>query len=280
MNALFDLDDISVRYGDHTAVDGVSLQLRRDRITAIIGPNGCGKSTLLRAVARLQAPSVGRVTLDDQDVSNIPPRVYARRVAVLPQAPTAPESLTVADLVARGRDPHRRWWDGWSQADEDAVRESLAQTGLMDLAERSLESLSGGQRQRAWIALALAQRTDALLLDEPTTYLDIAHQLDVLDTVQNLHHERGLTVIMVLHDLSLAARYADEIVAIRDGRVVAAGNAHEVMTPDVLREVFDVDCRVLLDDDTGRPLVVPGVSLIGRKMTGPDRPTPEATHVR
>jgi len=280
MNALFDLDDISVRYGDHTAVDGVSLQLRRDRITAIIGPNGCGKSTLLRTVARLQPLSVGRVTLDDQEVSSIPPRVYARRVAVLPQSPAAPESLTVADLVARGRDPHRRWWDGWSQADEDAVRESLAQTALVELADRPLESLSGGQRQRAWIALALAQRTDALLLDEPTTYLDIAHQLDVLDTVQRLHHERGLTVIMVLHDLSLAARYADEVVAMRDGRVVAAGTAHEVVTPDVLREVFDVDCRVLLDDGTGRPFVIPGVSLVGREMTRPDGSTPDSTPVR
>lgn len=257
MSAGFEVEDVVVRFGDHTAVDGVSLRIRPGRITAVIGPNGCGKSTLLRAVARLQAPDAGRITLDGADAHRIPPGEYARRVAVLPQAPIAPASLTVADLVARGRDPHRRWFDRWSAADETAVHEALAQTGLVELADRALESLSGGQRQRAWIALALAQRTGVLLLDEPTTYLDIAHQLEVLDTVRLLHREREVTVMMVLHDLSLAARYADDLVAMRDGRVVATGSPVEVITPGVLREVFGVECRVLVDEDDGHPIVVP-----------------------
>jgi iron complex transport system ATP-binding protein len=257
MSATFSVTDVAVRFGDRAAVDGVSIEIPRGEITAIVGPNGCGKSTLLRTMARLLTPSSGSVHLDGENVHGINPRTFATRVALLPQGPTAPDNLTVADLVARGRDPYRRWYDQWSRADEAVIAEALERTGMAELAERPLESLSGGQRQRAWIALALAQQTDVLLLDEPTTFLDIAHQLEVLDTIRTLHSEHGVTVVMVLHDLSLAARYADNLLAMRDGRLIAAGTVHTVVTPAILRDVFGVECTVLEDTESGRPVVIP-----------------------
>ena len=191
----------------------------------MIGPNGCGKSTLLRALGRLLQAHRGQVLLDGKRIDRIPTREVAKVLGLLPQAPIAPEGLTVADLVARGRHPHQAWYRQWSADDEDAVAEALDWTGIADLAERPVDELSGGQRQRAWISMALAQGTDLLLLDEPTTFLDLAHQVDVLDLVRRLHTEAGRTVVMVLHDLNLAARYADRLVAMRDGRIVAAGEA-------------------------------------------------------
>lgn len=253
----FHTDQLTVRFGERAALADVGLELPADTITAIVGPNGCGKSTLLRTIARLVRPTAGAVTLGGEDIGGIERRSYARRVALLPQAPQAPDNLTVIDLVGRGRDPHRRWFDQWSRPDEEIVGDALLRTGLTEFADRPLETLSGGQRQRAWIALALAQRTEILLLDEPTTYLDLAHQLDVLDTVADLHHRDRVTVIMVLHDLSLAARYADHLIAMRDGRVVDTGAVAEVLTPDLVRRVFDVEARILPDPDTGRPLIVP-----------------------
>ncbi|MEU4574525.1 ABC transporter ATP-binding protein [Nonomuraea sp. ATR24] len=248
---------VKLGYGDRTIVDGLDLGIEAGTVTTIIGPNGCGKSTLLRALGRLLKPQGGEVLLDGKRIDRIPTREVAKVLGVLPQAPTAPEGLTVADLVARGRHPHQTWYRQWSTDDESAVAEALTMTGLADLAERPLDELSGGQRQRAWISMALAQGTDLLLLDEPTTFLDLAHQVEVLELVRRLHHASGRTIVMVLHDLNLAARYADRLVAMRGGRVIAAGEPHEVLTEELLREVFELDAKVIPDPVAGTPLVVP-----------------------
>jgi iron complex transport system ATP-binding protein len=232
----------------------------------VIGPNGCGKSTMLRALARLLPARRGHVLLDGERIDRTPTREVAKVLGVLPQAPTAPEGLTVADLVARGRHPHQTWYRQWSRDDEAVVAEALSWTGMERFAERPIDALSGGQRQRVWISMALAQGTDVLLLDEPTTFLDLAHQVDVLDLVERLHQERGRTVVMVLHDLNLAARYAGRLVAMKDGRIVASGSPHEVLTERMLREVFELDAQVVLDPVSGTPMVVP----IGRRHRTPD----------
>jgi len=253
---LLEAEGVSVRFGAATAVDAVDLRIEPGSLTAIIGPNGCGKSTLLRALGRLLAPDDGEVRLGGRAIAAVPTREVARVLGILPQSPQAPDGLTVADLVARGRDPHRRWYDQWSRADEQVVAESLRRTGISELGDRQLDSLSGGQRQRAWIAMALAQGTDILLLDEPTTFLDVVHQIDVLELVRELH-QTGITVVMVLHDLSLAGRYADRLVAMSEGRIVADGTPAEVLTRPVLDRVFDLDCEIVADARTGRPIVVP-----------------------
>ncbi|WP_433365774.1 ABC transporter ATP-binding protein [Streptosporangium sp. CA-115845] len=249
--------DLKLGYGDRVVVDGLDLGIETETVTAVIGPNGCGKSTLLRAMGRLLKPSGGEVLLDGKRIDRMPGREVARILGVLPQAPSAPEGLTVADLVSRGRHPHQTWYRQWSSDDESAVGAALAMTGLLDLGDRPLDELSGGQRQRAWISMALAQGTDLLLLDEPTTFLDLAHQIEVLELVRRLHGELGRTVVMVLHDLNLAARYADRLVAMRDGRVVAAGPPSEVLTEALLAEVFELDAKVIEDPVAGTPLVVP-----------------------
>ncbi|GGM44700.1 iron-enterobactin transporter ATP-binding protein [Longimycelium tulufanense] len=248
---------LRLAYGENVVVDGLDLDVLDGTVTAVIGPNGCGKSTLLRALGRLLGPQGGQVLLDGKRIDRMSTKEVARILGVLPQAPQAPEGLTVADLVARGRHPHQRWYRQWSSDDETAVAEALRKTGMLEFAERTLDQLSGGQRQRAWISMALAQGTDLLLLDEPTTYLDLAHQVDVLDLVQQLHAELGRTVVMVLHDLNLAARYADRLVAMRDGKIVAEGAPGDVLTEQLLRDVFDLDARVVPDPVAGTPLVVP-----------------------
>jgi iron complex transport system ATP-binding protein len=250
-------DQVRLGYGDRTVVDGLDLDVVAGTITAVIGPNGCGKSTLLRALGRLLKPAAGQVLLDGKRIDRTPTREVAKVLGLLPQAPSAPEGLTVADLVARGRHPHQAWYRQWSADDEDAVAQALEWTGIADLAERPVDELSGGQRQRAWISMALAQGTDLLLLDEPTTFLDLAHQVDVLELVRRLHTEAGRTVVMVLHDLNLAARYADRLVAMRDGQVVASGEPAEVITEALLEEVFGLAARVISDPVAGTPLVVP-----------------------
>jgi len=244
-------------YGEHVAVDGVDLAVLDGGITAVVGPNGCGKSTLLRALGRLLRPRAGQVLLDGQRVDRLRTRDVARVLGLLPQTPVAPEGITVADLVARGRHPHQAWWRQWSGDDEAVVAQALSWTGMLDLADRPVDSLSGGQRQRAWISMALAQGTDLLLLDEPTTYLDLAHAVEVLDLVDRLHAEHGRTVVMVLHDLNLAARYADRLVVLHSGRVVAQGPPGEVLTEGLLAEVFGLRARVVVDPVSGGPLVVP-----------------------
>ncbi|MFJ6194681.1 ABC transporter ATP-binding protein [Micromonospora sp. NPDC092111] len=225
--------------------------------TVVIGPNACGKSTLLRALARTLRPAAGTVLLDGRDIHALPSRAVARTLGLLPQSSVAPDGITVSDLVARGRYPHQGLLRQWSPEDERVVAESMAATGVGELADRAVDELSGGQRQRVWIAMALAQQTSLLLLDEPTTYLDIAHQIEVLDLCARLHEEQGRTLVAVLHDLHHAARYATHLIAMRDGRVVAEGDPREVVTAALVEEVFGLPCRIVADPETGTPLVVP-----------------------
>ncbi|MFI6939484.1 ABC transporter ATP-binding protein [Streptomyces sp. NPDC050418] len=248
---------LGLRYGDQVIVDDLDLVLPGGAITAIVGPNACGKSTLLRGLTRLLAPARGTVALDGTDIHRMPARALARRMGLLPQQPVTPEAITVEALVRLGRYPHQRLLSPWSAADQAAVDEALERTGTAALRDRPVDRLSGGQRQRAWIALALAQDTDLLLLDEPTTFLDLRHQLDVLDLVAELHSAAGRTVVMVLHDLGQAARYADHLVVLKDGKLAAAGAPADVLDAELVRSVFDVDCRVIPDPESGTPLVIP-----------------------
>jgi iron complex transport system ATP-binding protein len=250
-------DGVRLAYGDHVVVDDLDLELTDGSFTAIVGPNGCGKSTLLRALGRLLRPTSGTVLLDGRAITSTSTREVAKVLGLLPQTPLAPEGLTVADLVARGRHPHQSWLRQWSADDEAVVTEALTWTDMADLADAPVDALSGGQRQRAWISMALAQGTDLLLLDEPTTYLDLAHQVDVLELVGRLHAERGRTVVVVLHDLNLAARHAQRLVAMKDGVLVAAGTPDEVLTEQLLADVFELEARVVPDPVTGTPMVVP-----------------------
>jgi iron complex transport system ATP-binding protein len=251
--------DVHLSYGREAVVQDLRLRIASGRITALVGPNGSGKSTLLRGLARLQRPVAGAVLLDGRDIARASTREVARRMAVLPQDPETPEGLTVRQLVEQGRYPHRTLLRGWSPDDEGAVDRALAATGMTPLAERPVDTLSGGQRQHAWIAMTLAQETGILLLDEPTTYLDLAHQVEVLELLAALNDD-GSTIVMVLHDLNQAARYADEIVALRSGRISAAGPPQDVLREDRVREVFGVVVRVIEDPVTGGPLCVPATS--------------------
>jgi iron complex transport system ATP-binding protein len=250
-------EHVRLAYDEHVVVHDLDLELTDGSFTAIVGPNGCGKSTLLRALGRLLRPSGGQVLLDGRAIARTPTRDVAKVLGLLPQSPVAPEGLTVADLVARGRHPHQSWIRQWSRDDEAVVAEALEWTDMADLAQRPVDELSGGQRQRAWISMALAQGTDLLLLDEPTTYLDLAHQIDVLELVGRLHAERGRTVAVVLHDLNLAARYAQRLVAMKDGVLVASGTPAQVLTEELLADVFDLEARIVPDPVTGTPMVVP-----------------------
>ncbi|RPK90014.1 MULTISPECIES: ABC transporter ATP-binding protein [Streptomyces] len=250
--------DLTLAYEERTVVEGLDLDVPHGRVTVIVGPNACGKSTLLRALGRLLKPRRGSVLLDGAELSRIATRTIAQSIGLLPQTPVAPEAITVADLVARGRQPHQRWWQQWSEEDERAVTDAMDRTDVTALAARPVDELSGGQRQRVWIAMALAQDTDLLLLDEPTTYLDISHQVEVLDLVRQFNRERGRTVVAVLHDLNQAARYADHLVAMKAGRIVTQGHPSEIVTADLVRDVFGLASVVVPDPVTGGPLVVPG----------------------
>ncbi|GAB4099976.1 ABC transporter ATP-binding protein [Sinomonas halotolerans] len=256
-DAVLAAEALSLGFDGRTVVHGVDLAFERGTVTTVIGPNGCGKSTLLRGLGRLLRPTAGRVMLDGGDLASVPPRAVARRMSILPQTPQAPAGLTVGELVARGRHPRQRWYEQFSRGDGAAVADALAATDIAELAAVPLEDLSGGQRQRAWISMTLAQETELVLLDEPTTYLDLAHQVEVLELVQRLNRDLGRTVIMVLHDISLAARYSDRIVAMRDGRIVASGTPAEVITPKLLWEVFGLKAEVITEPTEGRPHVVP-----------------------
>ncbi|ALE07363.1 hypothetical protein AL755_20850 [Arthrobacter sp. ERGS1:01] len=254
-------EGVSLGYGDRRIVDSLSVELPAGRVTIIVGANACGKSTLLRGLARLLKPSAGVVQLNGTDIHKMPTKTLARELGILPQTPTAPDGITVADLVGRGRSPHQGWFRQWTADDDAAVAEALTATGTLELAERSIDELSGGQRQRVWIAMALAQQTDILLLDEPTTYLDLAHQVEVLDVVSELNARRGITVAIVLHDLNLAARYADHLIAMKAGRIVAQGEPSAVMTAELVQEVFGLESVVVPDPVVGSPMVVP----VGRR---------------
>ena len=257
MSDTLQASSVTAGYGRRVVLDGVSLEVPAGRVTAVIGPNGCGKSTLLRVLTRLLAPTAGQVLLGGVPLTAIGSRQVARRLAVLPQNPVAPEGLTVADLAARGRQPHQPWYRRWSPGDEALAAAAMADTGVADLAERPLEELSGGQRQRAWLAMVLAQQTELLLLDEPTTHLDLAHAVEVLDLVVRLRRDTGRTVLLVLHDLTLAARYADVLVVMKDGAVHSQGAPASILTPALLRDVFGLDARVFPDPVDGTPVVVP-----------------------
>jgi iron complex transport system ATP-binding protein len=264
-----EIEHLTLGYGDHVIVEGLDLHVPTGRMTAIVGANACGKSTLLRSMSRLLTPVSGRVVLDGREVHRLPARQLARTLGLLPQSPVAPEGITVADLVGRGRHPHQGVLSRWSAADDLAVASALDATNTTALVDRPVDELSGGQRQRVWIAMALAQQTDVLLLDEPTTFLDVSHQVEVLDLLTDLNRSRGTTIVMVLHDLNLAARYADHLVAVAGGRVHAAGLPGDVLTEDCVRAVFGLDSRVIPDPTTGAPMMLP----LGRHHV--HRQTPE-----
>lgn len=256
MNAL-ESKNLCLFYGDCPIFQGLNLCVPQGKITVFIGSNGCGKSTLLRSLARLLKPRDGQVVLDGSDIASLSTKEVARRLAILPQGPSAPEGLTVLQLVKQGRYPYQNWLQQWSQEDEMMVRKALSLTQLTDLADRSVDSLSGGQRQRAWIAMTLAQGTPTILLDEPTTYLDLSHQIEVLDLLHELNAGEGRTVVMVLHDINLACRYADHIVAIKDRKIYAEGKPENVVTEELIRNVFDLESRIVEDPLFRTPMVVP-----------------------
>ncbi|MEM8664585.1 MAG: ABC transporter ATP-binding protein [Pseudomonadota bacterium] len=250
-------DGLSVAYASTPVLRDLALAVADGRMTAIIGPNACGKSTLLRTLARLQPASSGQVVLDGKAIHRQSTRSVARRLAILPQGPQAPDGLRVRDLVVRGRTPHQSPLRQWSHKDAELVAEALRMTGLEALAHQPLDVLSGGQRQRAWIAMVLAQETPILLLDEPTTYLDLAHQIDLLALVRRLNLEAGRTVAIVLHDINLAGRFADRIVAMKNGAIYAEGTPEEVITQAMIRDVFEIECQILSDPYHGTPHIVP-----------------------
>ena len=257
--------DLSLAYEHRLIVEDLSLNVPDGRFTVIVGANACGKSTLLRGLARLLKPKAGNVLLDGEDIHRRSTKEVATRLGILPQQPVAPEGITVSDLVSRGRHPHQSWLRQFSSDDETAVSAALEATGTTDLADRSVDELSGGQRQRVWIALALAQGTPLLLLDEPTTFLDMAHQVEVLDLLARLNVEEQRTIVAVLHDLNLACRYADHIVAMSCGSIVAEGAPATVITSELVRDVFGLESHVMADPLTGTPLIIPVPSAAVRR---------------
>lgn len=248
---------LTLSYETATIIHTLNLDIPAGKITALVGPNGCGKSTLLRGLARLLKPKGGSVLLDGHAIHKVATKTLAKQLGILPQGPVAPEGLTVRELVAQGRYPHQSWFQQWSEADEQAAAKALRITGMDALADRPVDALSGGQRQRAWIAMTLAQETAILLLDEPTTFLDMAHQIEVLHLLERLNVDEGRTVVMVVHDLNHAARYAHRIIALCEGRIAAAGSPLDVVTPAVVRAVFGVEADIVPDPRTGVPLCIP-----------------------
>lgn len=248
---------VTLAYDQRVVAENLSITIPDGSFTVVVGPNACGKSTLLRALARLLRPRRGSVYLDGREISSYRSKEVARRLGLLPQTSVAPDGIAVLDLVARGRFPHQTVLRQWSTEDERVVAESLAATGVADLADRAVEDLSGGQRQRVWLAMALAQQTDLLLLDEPTTFLDVTHQVEVLDLCAELRETGGRTIVAVLHDLNQACRYATHLVAMSAGKIVAEGEPTAIVDADLVRDVFGLACRVIPDPETGTPLVVP-----------------------
>jgi ABC-type cobalamin/Fe3+-siderophores transport system ATPase subunit len=250
-------EGLTLAYDDRTVLDHLDVTIPDGSFTVVVGPNACGKSTMLRALARMLKPREGRVVLDGEAIMSLPSKEVARRLGLLPQSSIAPDAITVADLVARGRYPHQRLLRQWSREDEAAVTAAMASTHVSDLAGRTVDELSGGQRQRVWLAMALAQETPLLLLDEPTTFLDITHQIEVLDLCAELHEQQGRTLVAVLHDLNHACRYATHLIAMADGAIVAEGKPRSIITADLVHRVFGLRCRIIEDPETGTPLVVP-----------------------
>lgn len=249
-------DHLTLAYDQAVIISGMDVSIPSGQITALVGPNGCGKSTLLRGLARLLKPRGGAVLLDGKAIHSMPTKELARELGILPQGPVAPEGLTVRELVAQGRYPHQRWFQQWSGEDERATQRALVMTNMVELADRPVDALSGGQRQRAWIAMTLAQETRIVLLDEPTTFLDMSHQIEVMHLLRDLNRD-GCTVVLVVHDLNLAARYAHHLIVMSEGKVKVTGAPADVMTPAMLREVFGVQADIVSDPRTGTPLCLP-----------------------
>lgn len=248
---------LTLSYGDSIIINELDLNIPKGEITVFIGGNGCGKSTLLRSIARLLKPKSGAILLEGEAIAKLSTKEVARKMAILPQSPSAPEGLTVLQLVKQGRYPYQTWLKQWSAEDEKKVNDALKATGLETLKDREVDSLSGGQRQRAWIAMTLAQDTDTILLDEPTTYLDMTHQIDILDLLFELNEKEQRTIVMVLHDLNLACRYAHNIVAIKDQKIYAQGKPESVINCSLVKNVFEMDCEVTTDPLFGTPLCIP-----------------------
>lgn len=265
-------EHLSVSYGDIDIIQDLNIEIPKGKVTAIIGPNGCGKSTTLKTMARILQPKSGAVFLDGEEIEKQSTKEIAKKMAILPQTPEAPSGLTVAELVTYGRFPHQSGFGRLSVEDKKIVDWSLEVTKMVQYKHRSVDALSGGQRQRVWIAMALAQETDLILLDEPTTYLDLAHQLEVLELLQSLNQEEGRTIVMVLHDLNHAARFADYIIAMRSGKVVCEGAPEEVITADVLKAVFHIDAEIVPDPRTNKPICLTydlvKEDYAGRKVVG------------
>jgi iron complex transport system ATP-binding protein len=256
-NHVFQLEQVAAGYGKKTIIHNASLTLQSNKISVIIGANACGKSTLLKAMARLLKPSSGEITLDGKRLAKIPPKRLARTMGLLPQSPIVPEGISVADLVGRGRFPHQPMLGGWTRRDYEAVAEAMEIMAITDLANQNIDELSGGQRQRVWIAMALAQQTDILFLDEPTTFLDITYQIEILDMLTDLNRKYDTTIVMVLHDINLSARYADYLYAVHKGYIVSEGEPSTIITKELIRDIFDMDCVVISDPVSKTPLVIP-----------------------
>lgn len=250
-------EGITAGYGKRNILQGMDIAVPENKISVILGANACGKSTLLKVISRLLRPEGGSVRLDGKKLSSIPSRHLARALGLLPQSPVVPEGITVVDLVSRGRFPHQSLWGGMKKQDYKAVEEALEIMGIEELSSCPVDELSGGQRQRVWIAMALAQETDILLLDEPTTYLDITHQVEILDLLTDLNRKRGTTIVMILHDINLSARYADYIFAVKDGQLIAQGSPKEVITQEMIHQVYGLECKVMEDPIFGAPMIVP-----------------------
>jgi iron complex transport system ATP-binding protein len=253
---------LTLAYDSAPIIRNLNLAIPAQKITVLVGANGCGKSTLLRGLAKLLKPKSGIVYLDGKNISQLKAKTVAKKLGMLPQSPVAPEGLTVKDLVAMGRYPYQSWLQQWSKEDEKKVAEALEITTMSELAARPIDSLSGGQRQRAWIAMVLAQDTDLLLLDEPTTFLDLSHQVELLDLLDELHSSKGKTIVMILHDLNLSCRYGDYLVAVRQGKIYATGTPKQVMSEEMVREVFNLECRIIPDPLADTPMCIP----LGRKV--------------
>ncbi len=254
---LLKANNIVAGYDKKIIIDGINITIPSNKISVIIGANACGKSTLLKTLSRLIQPVSGEIILDEKNLTDIPPKQLARVLGLLPQSPVAPEGITVADLVGRGRFPYQSFFKGLGKKDYEAVEEALEIMGITNLANHSVDQLSGGQRQRVWIAMALAQQTDILLLDEPTTFLDISYQVEILDLLTDLNRNRGTTIVMVLHDINLSARYADYLFALHKGKLIAEGEPSHIVTETLIKQVFDLDCKVISDSVSNSPFIVP-----------------------
>ncbi len=250
-------EQLEAGYNQKAIISGIDVTIPQHKISVILGANGCGKSTLLKTFSRLLKPMGGQIVLDGRSVTTIPSKELARTMGLLPQSPVVPEGICVTDLIARGRFPYRQFMKGMSKADFEAVEEAMEIMGITELADRYVDELSGGQRQRVWIALALAQQTDVLLLDEPTTFLDIAYQVEILDLLTELNRRKGTTIVMILHDINLSARYADHIFAMGKGRLAAQGTPKEVITPELMKEIYGLTCEVMEDPMSKSPMIIP-----------------------